>query len=502
MKTKTKLVAYLMSVCLVLSFAVIGILAVTSLNMKIGGDINFFAEGVSFSVGEGKFYEENGTTLYTGITSQTGILQGFSMDTDTKLTDVSDELATWTGLDLQLDSRGDAILKFNVANNMDDKELYILFTVTHGDNLNNNMKIVASTSEKISANANKDITIKFDILDMNINAGLEDFEIGLAFSEPPAVNASGTLTNNSNTKFTPIKYNVNTTTKTASIVLQPDQSVSGELIIFDKVYVDGQEYIVKSIEDDAFNSQFGITSVIIPDTVETIGEAAFYDCGDIDFIHLGNGLKTIKFRAFEGTCITSITIPKSIQKIEEGIFAYCNELEEVILEPGIQGYELQNNGLVETTTNTLLWGNEYTTIANGITRIGAYAFAECTEIEYMDLPTSLVEIGEGAFADSGICEIEFTQNITKLEAYAFCATKNLFSVVIPTNIKYLGQGCFQYCDNLNDIYMRSSTPPTIDNTEDVFDKEERVKIYVPNGSINTYKSNTQWSYYSDILFAI
>ena len=352
MKTKTKLVAYLMSVCLVLCFAVIGILAVTSLNMKIGGDINFFAEGVSFTVGEGKFYEENGTTLYTGITSQTGILQGFSMDTDTKLTEVSDELATWTGLDLELDSRGDAILKFNVANDMDDKELYILFTVTHGDNLNNNMKIVASTSEKIAQNANKDITIKFDILDMSINAGLEDFEISLAFSEPVAVGSSGAVDNITSTKYTNAKYTLNKSTKTA-IVEKASDDIAGELVVLDRVYSGGQEYKVEEIGMTAFTNCVNLTKVVIsngikkigqsafdtcenlvsieiPESVTTIDDMAFSDCYKLTDIKLPNGLTTINNGLFFNCHnLTHIEIPANVTKIEYEVFSYCESLESV-----------------------------------------------------------------------------------------------------------------------------------------------------------------------------
>ena len=78
MSKKSKIIAVFMAACLVITLGVFGILAVKSLDMKIGGNISFFAEGISFTVGEGKFYEDDATTLYTGISSQTGKMQGFS----------------------------------------------------------------------------------------------------------------------------------------------------------------------------------------------------------------------------------------------------------------------------------------------------------------------------------------------------------------------------------------------------------------------------------------
>ena len=61
MKAKTKLIATLMAMCLVITLGVFGILAVKTLNMSVGGNITFNAEGVSFTIGDGKFYKTDKT---------------------------------------------------------------------------------------------------------------------------------------------------------------------------------------------------------------------------------------------------------------------------------------------------------------------------------------------------------------------------------------------------------------------------------------------------------
>ena len=95
MKNKTKLMLTIMSMCLVVCLGVFGIFAVKTLSMTVGGNITFNADGIAFEVSDGTF-KKTDDTAYTGITTQEGKMQGFAMDTNTKLSDVSDEVATWT----------------------------------------------------------------------------------------------------------------------------------------------------------------------------------------------------------------------------------------------------------------------------------------------------------------------------------------------------------------------------------------------------------------------
>ena len=68
------------------------------------------------------------------------------------------------------------------------------------------------------------------------------------------------------------------TTSGTEITITGYQGTATDVIIGDKYEVDGVEYTVTEIAMEAFLGQEEITSVIIPETVDTIGEAAFYDC--------------------------------------------------------------------------------------------------------------------------------------------------------------------------------------------------------------------------------
>ena len=178
MKAKTKLMLTIMSMCLILSLAVLGIFAVATLNMSVGGNISFSADGISVVVSNGSFKTENGAN-YENIMTDKNKLQGFEMNTDTKLSDIQTQLASWSDLDLSLSNLGDAYLHFSITNKM-ETTLYAYVSVNIGTNFKN-MEIKANPiAYEFAANEQKNYVITFDILDMSINAGriliyLKDF---------------------------------------------------------------------------------------------------------------------------------------------------------------------------------------------------------------------------------------------------------------------------------------------------------------------------------------
>ena len=61
MKAKTKFIATIMSLCLVVTLGVIGIFAVKTLNMSVGGNITFSADGLALEVSQGQYSKFNKT---------------------------------------------------------------------------------------------------------------------------------------------------------------------------------------------------------------------------------------------------------------------------------------------------------------------------------------------------------------------------------------------------------------------------------------------------------
>jgi hypothetical protein len=87
---------------------------------------------------------------------------------------------------------------------------------------------------------------------------------------------------------------------------------------------------VTSISNYAFYGCSGLTSATIPNSVTSIGDWAFYDCTDLTSITIPNSVTSIGIYAFSGCYgLTSITIPNSVTSIGSGAFSGCSDLTSI-----------------------------------------------------------------------------------------------------------------------------------------------------------------------------
>ena len=205
MKARFKLISTIVAMCLVITLGVFGILAVKTLNMSVGGNITFSADGLSLEVSQGVF-KTTGGAEYTGITTQTDKLQAFAIDTNTKLGDIQDKIDSWTNLDLHLDSKGSAVLHFSVTNKM-TTPLFVYIATELGANINENMDLVVSPNgTEIGAGETTNFTITFDIIDTNINAGLAGFEVSIDFAKESLMQTQNKIDTQTGLETTEIDY--------------------------------------------------------------------------------------------------------------------------------------------------------------------------------------------------------------------------------------------------------------------------------------------------------
>lgn len=132
---------------------------------------------------------------------------------------------------------------------------------------------------------------------------------------------------------------------------------------------------ITSIGMDAFYSARPST-VIIPDTVTTIGNSAFKNCTYLNSITIGSGVTSIEAMAFSGcTSLTSITIPDGVTTI--------------------------SNRLLQLDKNLLS-----VTIGSGVTSIGDYAFYGCTSLTSITINTiEPPTLGSNALYNTNNCVI-------------------------------------------------------------------------------------------------
>ena len=181
-------------------------------------------------------------------------------------------------------------------------------------------------------------------------------------------------------------------------------SLDGHCYLFNK---DGNEADIKKLKkiDIEMFFNLNIKSIIIPDSVKSIGDNAFYKCKNLKSIIIPDSVKKIKNNVFEN-CINlkSIIIPDSVKSIGKCAFYYCKSLESIIIPDSVKS-------------------------------IKCWVFAFCKSLKSIDIPNSVKSIGDCAFT--------------------YC--KNLKSIVIPDSVESIGNQTFCGCENLKSLIFKGKT---------------------------------------------
>lgn len=126
-----------------------------------------------------------------------------------------------------------------------------------------------------------------------------------------------------------------------------------------------------------------VTSVVLPDTITSIGKQAFYGC----------------------TELISVNIPEGVTELPDEVFLNCARLNDISLPDSLTG-------------------------------IGARAFYHCAMTE-LDIPENVTSIGEAAFDSCPLERVTLPKQITKLEDGVFNNTK-LTELDVPLNVMTIG----------------------------------------------------------------
>lgn len=264
---------------------------------------------------------------------------------------------------------------------------------------------------------------------------------------------------------------------------------------------------LKKIGSYAFQ-RTSLTSVNIPDNVETIEENAFSQVRQLQEVHLPDSLTSLGRYAFEKCrSLRTVKIPTKLKEIPWYAFDGCKSLQSVELHDSITGigdYSFRNCNLREITLpKSTTWVGGYAfngnsnlskvTLNEGLIDIWAYAFQD-TAIDTLNCPSTLRNIYNAAFAGCrNLRQINLNEGLTRIEVYAL-ANNKATEIVLPSSLEYCSQSAFDDCDSLVTIEARSVMPPNTDGGCPLSSTDlTKAVLYVPVWSLSEYQLATGWN---------
>ena len=221
-------------------------------------------------------------------------------------------------------------------------------------------------------------------------------------------------------------------------------------------------------------------SLTIPDSVETIEHWAFA-ISNLYSIYIGDGVTTIGEAAFyQCSNMERIKLSKNLEEIECGTFIQCEKLEEIVIPSSVTSIGL-------AAFRGCRWLRKVD-IPNSVTNIGGYAFAECSFLSDIEIPSSVTEIKCSCFYKCYcLKEIKIPTSVTSIESGAFRECSGLNKVLIWDTVESIAEDCFTLSNN--------ATFYTVQNCfADQYAKDNNIPIVYVNISENirffSYNSET------------
>jgi hypothetical protein len=200
---------------------------------------------------------------------------------------------------------------------------------------------------------------------------------------------------------------------------------------------------VIKIDTEAFRSCWNLKSVILPDTLRSIGHIAFKDCISLEAIIIPDSVELLGFNAFEGcTSLKAVHLGNGIKIISQEAFLNCENLNTVSI--GKNTNQIYFSAFFGCMAISKIYVDDRNQVFS--TR-GDCLFSKDQSILIKYFP-----------AGESTKEYEIPHTVQQIEELAFYGCSTLKSVMIPKEVVRIGQYAFTECEGIT-LYCQVSRQP-------------------------------------------
>ena len=279
-----------------------------------------------------------------------------------------------------------------------------------------------------------------------------------------------------------------TSYKGSDIIVDIPASIDGKPILA----IDSKAFSpLAKTPDDIKQTREKIVSVNIPKGVKFIGEdksfmdGAFRGCTSLEQVVLPDSLVKIGANTFRNCdSLKKIIIPPKVSYI--GNMALPKMIEEIIVDENNKYFCAENGYLYNTKKKELIsvFAEQIELTESDIKSIREDAFRGNAFIKRVSLPKGLKEISNGMFYEcTALEEVILPLSIVKIPTEAFQGCKNIKNIDIPDGVKKIERNAFSQCTSLSEVYIPGSVEMIGSDVFTYYGKKmAKIKIHASAGS--------------------
>ena len=256
-----------------------------------------------------------------------------------------------------------------------------------------------------------------------------------------------------------------------------------------------------------------LLSIVIPQGVTCIEQQTFTGCEKLSSIFLPNTLKRIENRAFSNCkSLTSLSVPDSLCYVGDDAFVGCELLENLYvndLSTWVSNSHLSRLYVKNVNSKLFINGKLLVdaVIPTGVRVIKPSVFSGYSYLKSVEIPNTVNTIGAEAFVNCvNLSSVSLSEGLVSILNGAFKGCVGMTSIKIPSSIEELHNNVFAGCANLKSLYLCAESPITVtrfatSSSDEVSFEDldiENITLYVPKGSLQTYKNAKTWRLFKNI----